>query len=139
MSTDTTPKTGLYALEVGDRVQVFDINGRRMGQPAGGWDGTVVKVGRKLITVQYQSAHNTKAFRLDSGSANDDYGHQHVRTVEQATADLRRAEALRRLRDAGVTIECSRINAYSTQTLEALAAVLDSGSAGPGLSGGTPR
>lgn len=118
MSTEITDD--LRQLAVGDRVQVFDVNGSRMGQPAGGWDGTVVKVGRKLITVQYKSVHNTKAFRLDGGSANDGYGHQHIKTVEQAAESLRRGGLLRQLREAGLEVRFGFT--LSTETLEALAA-----------------
>lgn len=112
----------LADLKVGDRVQVFDVNGSRMGQPRGGWDGTVVKVGRKLITIQYGN-HYTQVFRLDSGRANDAYGHLWIKTSEQAAEDARRGELIQRLRDGGLEI---RVGArVSTSMLEALIKALD--------------
>ena len=38
-------------IKVGDEVLVFDVNGRRMGQPEGGWPGEVTKVGRRLAVM----------------------------------------------------------------------------------------
>lgn len=118
-------KTGLYALKPGDRVQVFDINGARMGQPRGGWDGTVVKVGRTLIHVDYpgQYGRGPKAFRLDDGRANDNYRHQSLRTVERAAADMHRMELCSRLRAAGIDLRMGYD--FSIETLEALVAALD--------------
>jgi hypothetical protein len=117
----------LYQLKVGDRVQVFSVNGPRRGQPKGGEDGTVTKVGRKLVTVEY--GYGSKVFRMEDGSINDDYGHVHIKTVEQAAEDLRRGDALDQLREAGVVIQFDR--KFSTETLEALAEI----AAGSGLSG----
>lgn len=113
--------TALSSLKVGDPVKVFDINGIRMGQPPGGWDGVVAKVGRKLVTVEYGCSR--KVFRLDSGRANDDFGHQSVQTVEQAAEDARRQAVLDRLGSSGIKVE--RGFTHSTDTLEALVAVLD--------------
>lgn len=129
MSTDTTPKTGLYALEVGDRVQVFGGYGRRHGAP-GGMDGEVIKVGRKLITVAYPGSPNGQVFRLESGRANDDYGHQRIQTVEQAAEDARRSELIARLRSGGIELRMGHDRKISTETLEALAAVVDQAGSG---------
>lgn len=59
---------------VGDKVKVFDVNGRSYGMPEGGWDGKVIKVGSKLITIAYEG--NERVFRLDTRQANDEYRHQ---------------------------------------------------------------
>lgn len=118
---DTSP---LADLQVGDRVQVFDVNGSRKGQPKGGWDGIVVKVGRKLITVDYVSARQGgDVFRIDTGYRNDDYAHQYLKTVEQAAASLRRGKAVERLRNGGLELT-PRVE-IPTETLEALVAVLE--------------
>jgi hypothetical protein len=125
-------KTGLYALKPGDRVQVFDVNGPRRGMPKGGWDGTVVKVGRTLIHVDYPGGRWGKPtpFRLEDGSrANDDYGHQHIRTVEQAAEEAHRSELAARLRAGGVDLSYRR--AFTIETLEALVAALDATGALP--------
>jgi len=113
----------LADLKPGDRVQVFDVNGSRNGQPKGGWDGIVTKVGRKLITVTYNGSHRPKAFRLDDGRANDNYGHQHIETVEQATENLRRADILTKLRVGG--LELTHRVKIDTDTLAAVLAVLN--------------
>jgi hypothetical protein len=129
--------TTLADLKAGDRVQVFDVNGLRMGQPKGGLDGTVVKVGRKLITVQYGHSY-TKVFRLEDGRANDDYGHQCIKTPEQAAEDARRVELVQRLRDGGLEVRNGQ--RLSTRALEAVAQALDESGVpgGSGASGETP-
>ena len=98
----STATAALADLKVGDRVQVFDVNGRRMGQPEGGWDGTVAKVGRTLIHVN---------------------GHQYIKTVEEAAESQHRAELVSRLRTGGVDLRMG--HTHTTKTLEALAKALD--------------
>ena len=90
-------------LKVGDEVRVFDINGRRMGQPDGGWQGTVTKVGRTLVYVDY--GHRNGQFRIDTGRANDSYGHRYFKTLEQAASDARLSHALARLKGGPVRLE----------------------------------
>jgi hypothetical protein len=119
----------LADLKAGDRVQVF---GSTRGQPKGGQDGTVVKVGRKLITVEY--GHSTTVFRLETGYANDDYGHAWIKTVAQADEDLRRAGLVERLRDGGLEVRMGR--QLPIQTLEAVAKALDAGSSHSLTAGG---
>ena len=109
----------LADLKVGDRVQVFDVNRRPLRD---GFDGTVVKVGRTLITVRYGHGY-TKVFRLDSGRANDAFGHQWIETPAQMAEDARRDELVQRLRDSGLEVRMGR--QLPTQTLEAVAAALD--------------
>jgi hypothetical protein len=113
----------LYDLKVGDRVQVFESFRR---QPQGGLDATVVKVGRKLITVKY--GHCESVFRLENGRINNDYGHSWIRTVEQAAEDLRRKELVQRLRDGGVDLRVG--TQFAMETLEALVNVVDQAKAG---------
>lgn len=52
--TELSGKFNLKNLKVGDPVRVFDLNGSRVGQPPGGWEGTVTKKGTKLVTVAYE-------------------------------------------------------------------------------------
>lgn len=61
-------------LEVGDTVHVFDINGRRTGQPENGWIGRVTKVGRSLVTVEYDRCHD--GFKLETLVINNKYGNR---------------------------------------------------------------
>lgn len=112
----------LYDLKPGDPVKVFDVNGRRYGQPEDGVDGEVVKVGRKLITVKH-SRWNTQVFRLENGIANDNYGHQWIRTLEEAADLIRRAELRQSMRKLGLEIKIGR--SFSTDTMEKLVQVLE--------------
>lgn len=102
----------------GDQVRVFDVNGDRVGQPAGGWEGTVVKAGPKLVTIDYP--HGVTVFRRQEGRTNDSYGHQYFRTLEEAEEARRRGSAEAALRAAGVDVT-HRCN-LSTRRLEAMAA-----------------
>jgi hypothetical protein len=113
-------------LDVGEEVRVFDVNGKRHGMPEGGWPGEVVKVGRVLATIRCRNGEQT--FRLDTGQANDRYGHQWFLTVDQATEKTRRHRAESILREYGV--ETSRAS-LSTGQLEAIAEIVKNGLGGP--------
>lgn len=121
MSPDTS-ETTLADLKVGDRVQVFGGYGRRRDE-VGGQDGEVIKVGRKLITVAYPGNPHGQVFRLESGRANDDYGHQRIKTIAQAEEDLHREDLVQRLKDGGLEVRMGR--QLSTRALEAVAMALD--------------
>jgi hypothetical protein len=88
--------------EVGQKVKVFDVNGRRRGQPKGGWEGEIVKVGRKLVTITYPGHYRPKAFRIDDQMANDEYRHQSFSTLEQAEQTERRQRAMDTLNGIGL-------------------------------------
>lgn len=103
--------------KVGDEVRVFDVNGPRRGQPVAGYPGTVTKAGRKLFTVTYGGC--SQVFRLDTGQSNDAYGHQSVKTLEQAELDARRGRAVGTLREHEITIGVR--NSLTVEHLEALA------------------
>lgn len=105
---------------VGDEVRVFDVNGRRKGQPEGGWPGTVIKVGRQLVTIQFDT--KTQQFRIDTRAANDGYEHQSFKTPDEARLNQRRDVALRVLRARGVRLASD--HDLTTVEVEALAAVL---------------
>lgn len=72
----------MAAYSVGDMVKVFDINGPSHGMPESGWDGEIVKVGTKLVTIKYN--HTEQQFRIATGGVNDNYGHQHFMSVPAA-------------------------------------------------------
>jgi preprotein translocase subunit YajC len=92
----------MSALKVGDEVRVFDVNGRRMGQPEGGWSGKIVKVGRTLVTIEY--SHKTKTFRMDRRTVNDNYGHQYFKTLGEVADDQRLKRATAAIEERGVEL-----------------------------------
>lgn len=104
-------------VEFGEEVRVFDVNGHRVGQPEGGWVGEVVKAGPKLVTISY-GGRAAAVFRRDGGRANDSFGHQSYRTLDEAEMSARTAAAKAALRDLGidVTLRCS----LSVSQLEAM-------------------
>jgi len=69
---------------VNDEVRVFDVNGSRMGQPEGGWPGTVIMAGRRYATVSYRG--RTAQFLMSNGRINDARDHQWIMTLEQVKA-----------------------------------------------------
>ena len=82
----------LKDLKPGDEVRYFSANERTI--PRGGRPMWVHKVGRKLIKVVCQKEDVGKddtwgvdEFRIETGSANDGYGHSHISTVEAAEDD----------------------------------------------------
>ena len=107
-------------IKVGDKVRVFDVNGRRMGQPDGGWEGEVVRVGSKLAGITY-GGYAPKMFRLDTGSANDSYGHQSFLTIEQAEGKARKDAAVQILWEHKVILDFG--HKLTTEQIEALAEV----------------
>lgn len=109
-------------IKLGDEVRVFDVNGRRNGQPEGGWPGEVVRVGRTLVDIQYRS--RIDSFRIDSGRVNDKYGHQWFKTLEQAAAAERLNGAHQILREHKVSLE--RGNTFTADQVERLAALVRS-------------
>ncbi len=114
----------MLEVKVGDEVRVFDVNGRRAGQPEGGWPGVVASVGRKYFTVDYDGQHGGRVHEfslIDGLRANDVYGHRHVRTAEQVEAARRRRVALALLVAHWVDIQ--RADRLTLEQLEALAEV----------------
>jgi len=97
--------------EVGQEVRVFDVNGRRMGQPEGGWVGFVTKIGRTLFTVEKQGVHGhsqSDQYRIETGRRNDSYSHQHVQTLDQVERDIRERDALAVIKEAGFEIKMGK-------------------------------
>ena len=112
------------AVKVGDKVKVFDINEKRVGQPEGGWDGEVIKVGRALVTITYGRYFRSVVFRLDSRSTNDAYGHQSFKTLKRAATDERYRKARQVL--YGVGLEPNYTSKLEFWQLEELADVVNS-------------
>lgn len=106
---------------VGQEVRVFDVNGRRPGEPSGGWLGEVVKVGRALFHVRYRN--QVEAFRLETGRRNDIYSHRYVKSLDQVNRSIRAEYARETLRLYGFDL---RNPSPSLDKLEAVAALLDS-------------
>lgn len=104
-------------LKVGQEVRVFDQNGRRVGQPDGGWSGKVTEIGRSLVTVEYRG--NSDAFRMDTHVINDRYGHKFFKTLEEVAEDERRGRALATLKDH--RIELGFGHSLTLEQIEALA------------------
>ena len=113
--------------EVGQEVLVFNINGKRAGQPEGGWPGTIIKVGRKNVTIKYGSYH-TFTFSMET-QRQTHLSHTWFKTLEQAAEDARRSSAIDRIRLHGLSFSSSgHRQATSTTTLERVAEVLEQGS-----------
>jgi hypothetical protein len=106
----------------GDEVRVFDVNARH--QPEG-WPGIVVKAGPKLVTVEHQRAFSkdkTQVFRRENGRANDGYGHQSYRTLDEVALRDRESAARDVLTRNGVTLKMRA--GVPLEVIEGLAAVL---------------
>jgi hypothetical protein len=110
--------------EVDQQVRVSDINGRRSASyPPGGWTGIVTKVGRKLVTVRFQSRE--QVFRIETGQANDQYGHQCISTLEEAEQYLRYSRAREALKETDFEVRLGR--SPSVEMLEGVVAFLLAG------------
>ena len=109
----------MTTLKAGDEVRVFDVNGKRVGQPDGGWPGTIVKVGRTLVHVAYRS--RTETFRIDGGASNDGYEHQHFLTMTEAAVRNRHGAARAILRTHKIALEYG--HGLTLDQIEALAEV----------------
>ena len=115
MTTTPSPK---YTLE--QRVWVYDINRRRSAGPE---EATVVKVGRKLVTVK--RIYGEETFRIVDGVRNDAYGHALIRTDEDRDAEDRRSAAVKRLKAAHLGIALGYEQSFPLETLESIVAVLE--------------
>lgn len=91
MTTQTT-------YHVGQELWIDSVNNRRGDE--GMTRAKVAKVGRTLVHVE--TRWGTTAFRMETGHANDAYGHEFLMTDAQVADRRRRAVAQQRLRDLGV-------------------------------------
>lgn len=107
-------------IKVGDEVKVFDVNGHRFGQPEDGWDGIVVKVGRKLVDIKYNFC--TKKFRLDTRSANDAFKHQYFKTQTEVEATRVRDDLIEKLESFGFKLKLQAN--VSTEVIETVVRAL---------------
>jgi hypothetical protein len=126
-------------VKVGDEVRVFSVNGKRAGQPEGGWVGEVTRVGRKLIDIKYPGAYahsGVETFRLDGQKTNDEYAHESFQTMEQFAQSERKSTAQAALRDAGLELETRARSRLTLEQLEALAEVVTTH---PAFTGKTER
>jgi|SRR6187200_1525536 len=112
----------LNHLKPGDRVQVFDYS---RGTPKGGWDGTVVKVGTKLLTVEYR--YREDKFRKENGMINGtQYGYGvYVRTPEEVEKSERRDRAVVRLKEFGLEFSMYGSSDLTIEKIEAVIKVLE--------------
>lgn len=110
-----TPK-----LEVGEQVRIFDVNGKRLGQPVEGWPGEIVKVGRKLAHIHYNGGVRT--FDIETRQRNDDFHHQRFETSE----DRQRSASVDFLCLQGITVAYGRRSNFTNAQIEALAALVRS-------------
>lgn len=101
--------------EVDQRVWVYDVNAPRGRGPS---EGTVTKVGRKLVTVRDRYGHSA-VYRIDGGTINDNYGHQWIRTDAERDEHERYKAAVESLR--AVRVELQPGCQLTLQQVEALA------------------
>ena len=90
-------------IRVGDQVRVFDQNGVRVGQPAGGWIGVVQAVGRKYATISYN--FRVSKFELADHYINNALRNRWYATPEEFDLHSRRLRAITTLHEAGITVE----------------------------------
>ena len=109
----------------GEEVRVFDVNGKSFGWPAEGVPGRVVKAGPVLVRIEHARAHRSRdseqVFRRETGRANDAYGHQWYKTLDELAEYTRRVAALDVLRRHRVVLER---HGLPVEVIEQLAAVL---------------
>ena len=87
-------------LEVGQEVILRDVNERRLGAPV---VGTVVKIGRKLVTIE--GGYQARQYRLEDQSENNGYGHRWFETLEQREEAARRDADREVINGAGFDIK----------------------------------
>lgn len=116
---------GMAKFVTGDIVKVFDVNGKRNGQPEGGWQGQVTKVGKKLVTVKYN--HSVDTFRIETGFVNDRYGHQYILTLEEYNEKQLATKARSTLiREFGIDVTWSKLSGTNlTLLLDAVRRLMD--------------
>jgi hypothetical protein len=111
----------LTGVKVGDELMMTDTN-RSADRLV-----PVIKVGRKLLTVQEGNGrYGEGVYRIESGVKNDGYRHRSVETVEHYETRQERARVQKALTDHGLTFERIRQErALSTGKLKALLAVME--------------
>ena len=121
----------MTGVQLHEKVRVFDVNGKRKGQPEGGWEGEVTRVGRTLFDVTFSYANGSRrqtlTFTKESGRTNDKYGHQYVQTSARVRG--KPSGAVRRSRSSAApgspTAAPGSTPEISTTLLEAIAMVIE--------------
>lgn len=92
------------------------------------YEGTVTKIGLKLVTINYGVGYMSDAqFRISSQQLNDrNYGsNTYFRTIPQLEEEVRRSEVMQQLKDGGLEPRWGhRDTKLSTETLEKVVAIL---------------
>lgn len=120
----------------GEPVRVLDVNARSIYKGSG-WRGSVVRVGRKLITVEYQGPNGKpvfRDFRKDTNVVNDSTGHLRLRREFEARATARREAAVKSLLSYGLLVTVQDPFApgvLDVSLLETLVRVLDANAGRP--------
>lgn len=117
----------MLQVQVGDEVRIFNVNSQAQ-RNVSPWEkdldpgkpGTVVKVGRVLVTVQNEYGQD-QVFRLEDGRANDRQGFCWIKTLDQVALDQRRAAALVTIHSAGLSFTSSLGGGLTVGQLETLA------------------
>jgi hypothetical protein len=106
---------------VGREVWRHDVNQDRLGGPR---RVVVTKVGRKLVTIEDKG--RPEAFRIDTGRANDAYGHGWLCTDEQHAEHEARSAVMDRLHALKLQFAFGgHDRRYSVETLAAVADLLE--------------
>jgi hypothetical protein len=107
-------------------VKVGDILVLTHNTKPGGTEVPVIKVGRKLLTVQESPGpYGTGVYRIESGVRNDDYRYTRVETREAYAARQEKIALWERLRAAGISFDRVRNSELSNAKLRALLAVVE--------------
>ena len=104
------------AYQVGQEVVLHAQNEKRLGGPT---KGTIVKVGRTLVTIRGSYGRESK-YGMDDQIIRDNWGHSWFSTLEQEAAKEKRQENLSVLAENGFKLEF-----YSKPSDEKLALVAD--------------
>lgn len=124
-------------IKVGGEVRVLTHN-RYRKFPEGGYQGTVIKVGRKYATAEYEvtamfmgreeTFRRTIEFDMADGEERGSSyrSGDYARTPRQLERDERRNKALLLLKDKGVELNFRRENSLALDQIESLAEVVKS-------------
>lgn len=119
--TNAKATTAVPPFTEGQRVWVYSQNPRLL--PEHPMPATVTKVGRKLVTTRDDDQHGPeRTFRIEGGAANDQYGHEWVKTDQQKADDERRGVLNAELAACGLEMRTGY--RLPLDALEAVAAAL---------------
>lgn len=108
--------------EEGQEIRQFEMY--RRVQDSEGRPGKVVKVGRSLVHVEING--RVEAYKISTGTINDDYGHRYIMTLPELSERNRRNAAIATLERGGLRFKSSTTDGnYTTDQLEALARLIN--------------